>query len=392
MKQKYILPICLLLAACSSEEAVNNLPDPQPTDTAVSFSANIHGAMSRSGDDTELDISDYLHQHFIKDQSRIRIVNTVNYSVPGFNTLGEYEEYVYTGKGNETEATEPYSNFTPYREEDPTNDGFDWNEITPTANHFIFEAVCYPLGYEPFDKVQEDQSTIENFWKSDLLLAYHWQDLNERYKMVELYFHHAFSMIRVEVDLPISIPQHEGGFPSNAVQNVRLVKIQRGYEVDYTAAVDNDGLRPVRAIGNEESIQMLRVSGPDEENPQTQSYVYCGILPAQDIESKDEKDEDKELVEFTILTYPGERNQDPNQGSEWAEAVPKTYYFAPTTNFSLEREHITTLKLTYDDEVPEIIQVSASISNWGDWYTGIVLEPETDSDSETETPATEPQP
>ena len=70
MKQKYILPICLLLAACSSEEAVNNLPDPQPTDTAVSFSANIHGAMSRSGDDTELDISDYLHQQFIKDQNR----------------------------------------------------------------------------------------------------------------------------------------------------------------------------------------------------------------------------------------------------------------------------------------------------------------------------------
>ncbi len=382
MKQKYILPICFLLAACSSEEAVNNLPDTQPTDTAVSFSANIHSAMSRSGGDTELDIDDYRHQHFIKDKSRIRIVNTVNYSVPDFNTPDEYEEYVYTGEGNETEETEPYSNFTPYTGENPTNDGFDWNEITPTANHFIFEAVCYPLGYEPFDEVQEDQSTIENFWKSDLLLAYHWQDLDERYEMVELYFHHAFSMIRVKVDLPISMPQDEGGFPSNAVQSVKLVKIQRGYEVDYTSAVDNDGLRPVRVTGEDESIQMLQIEGPDENNTETQSYVYCAILPAQEIENG------KELVEFSILTYPGE--PDPADG-EWKEAVEKTYYFTPTTNFSLEQEHITTLKLTYDHEVPEIIQVSASISDWGDWYTGIVLEPETESDSETETPATEPQ-
>lgn len=380
MKQKYILPIYLLLAACSSEEAVNNLPETQPTDTAVSFSANIHGNMSRSGDESGLEIDDYLHQHFIKNKSRIRIVNTVNYSVPDFNTPGQYEEYVYKGEGNETKETEPYPNFTPYKEEDPDNEGFDWNEITPTANHFVFEAVCYPLGYEPFDEVQDDQSTIENFWKSDLLLAYHWQDLNERYKMVELYFHHAFAMIRVEVDLPIShMQQDKGGFPPNAVQNVKLVKIQRGYEVDYTSAVDNDSLRPIRVTGEDESIEMLQIKEPDEDNTETQSYVYCGILPAQEIENG------KELVEFSILTYPGER--DDTEESEWAKAEPKTYYFTPTTNFSLEQEHITTLKLTYDHEEPEIIQVSASISEWGNWYTGMVLEPEPD----TETTPTDPQ-
>ncbi|ADY36048.1 hypothetical protein Bacsa_1476 [Phocaeicola salanitronis DSM 18170] len=383
MKQKYILPICLLLAACSSEEAVNNLPDPQPTDTAVSFSANIHSAMSRSGDDTELDIDDYRHQHFIKDKSRIRIVNTVNYSVPGFNTPGEYEEYVYKGEGDENENTDPYPNFAPYIEEDPTNEGFDWNEITPTANHFIFEAVCYPLGYEPFDKVQEDQSTIDNLWKSDLLLAYHWQDLDERYKIVELHFRHAFAMIKVEADLPISMmPQDAGGFPRNAVTSVRLVKIQRGYEVDYTSAVDNNRLRPVQATGEEESIEMYQIEGPDENNPNTQSYTYCGILPAQGIESS-EDGRPKELVEFTILTYPGE----PIEGTDqWKEPVEKTYYYVPQDNFSLVQEHITTLKLTYNHEVPEIIQVGASIEEWGNWYTGIVLEPETET-----TPA-EPQP
>lgn len=365
MKKKYIIPILsLLLAACSSEEPVNNAPETKPTDTAVSFSASISGSTSRSGEDTE--ITDYLHQHFIKDKSLIRIVNTVNYSVPQFDDPAEYKEYIYTGNGgDDAETTIPYPNFTPYPNAD--EDGFDWNRINPTANHFIFEAVCYPLTYTPFDEVQADQSTIENLWKSDLLLAYHWQDLNERYKMVELKFHHAFSMIRVEADLPISMPQDEGGFPENAVTKVKLVKIQRGYEVDYTSAIDNNGLRPVKVLGEDESIEMYRISGPDESNTHTQSYVYCAILPTQEIESG------KELVEFTILTYPGERNE----GEEgYKEAVEKTYYFTPKTNFSLEQEHITTLKLTYDHEVPEIIQVNATVSKWGDWYTGMVLEPD----------------
>ena len=378
MKQKYILPICLLLAACSSEEVTNNLPVTEPDDTAVSFSANISGNSSRSDDASG--VGDYLHQQFIKDQSRIRIVNTVNYSVPQFDDPAEYEEYTYQGNGEDSEETTPYPNFRPTTE----GEGFDWNRISPTANHFVFEAVCYPLAYKHFDKVQSDQSTIDNLWKSDLLLAYHWQDLDERYKIVELHFRHAFAMVKVEADLPISMPQDAGGFPSNAVQSVKLVKIQRGYEVDYTSAVDNDGLRPVGVTGEDESIQMLRIEGPDENDTKTQSYVYCAILPAQEIENG------KELVEFSILTYPGER--DDTEESGWAKAEPKTYYFTPTANFSLEQEHITTLKLTYDYEVPEIIQVSASISNWGDWYTGIVLEPETDSDSETKTPATEPQP
>lgn len=376
MKQKYILPICLLLAACSSEEVTNNLPVTEPDDTAVSFSANISGNSSRSDDASGVD--DYLHQQFIKDQSRIRIVNTVNYSVPQFDDPAEYEEYTYQGNGEDSEETTPYPNFRPTTE----GEGFDWNRISPTANHFVFEAVCYPLAYKHFDKVQSDQSTIDNLWKSDLLLAYHWQDLDERYKIVELHFRHAFAMVKVEADLPISMPQDAGGFPRNAVTSVRLVKIQRGYEVDYTSAVDNNRLRPVQATGEEESIEMYQIEGPDENNPNTQSYTYCGILPAQGIESS-EDGRPKELVEFTILTYPGE----PIEGTDqWKEPVEKTYYYVPQDNFSLVQEHITTLKLTYNHEVPEIIQVGASIEEWGNWYTGIVLEPE------TETPPAEPQP
>lgn len=377
MKQKYILPICLLLAACSSEEVTNNLPVTEPDDTAVSFSANISGNSSRSDDASG--VNDYLHQQFIKDQSRIRIVNTVNYSVPQFDDPAEYEEYTYQGNGEDSEETTPYPNFRPTTE----GEGFDWNRISPTANHFVFEAVCYPLAYKHFDKVQSDQSTIDNLWKSDLLLAYHWQDLDERYKIVELHFRHAFAMVKVEADLPISMmPQDAGGFPRNAVTSVRLVKIQRGYEVDYTSAVDNNRLRPVQATGEEESIEMYQIEGPDENNPNTQSYTYCGILPAQGIESS-EDGRPKELVEFTILTYPGE----PIEGTDqWKEPVEKTYYYVPQDNFSLVQEHITTLKLTYNHEVPEIIQVGASIEEWGNWYTGIVLEPETET-----TPA-EPQP
>ena len=186
MKDKYIIPIlCLLLAACSSEDAVNGETDVQPADTEVAFSASIGGGSPSRANGED---NDYLHEHFIKDKSRIRVVNTVNYSVPDFTDRNQYKEYIYIGEGNEvyndeTWATTDEINFKPHE-----GNGFNWNEIRPTAASFVFEAACYPKDYEPFTEVPEDQSQLDNFLKADLLLAHHRQDLNARYDLVKLRF------------------------------------------------------------------------------------------------------------------------------------------------------------------------------------------------------------
>ena len=100
MKKKYIIPVCMLLAACSSNETLPTTDVEPVHSTNVTFSASIGGSStSRSkGED------DYLHNNFIYEKgengrkSRIRIVNTVNYSVPDFQTVGAYKEYEYNGE------------------------------------------------------------------------------------------------------------------------------------------------------------------------------------------------------------------------------------------------------------------------------------------------------
>lgn len=374
MKKKHIIPVLLLLAACTSEETINNSPEIQPTDTAVGFSASIGGGSPSRADEEEDD--EYLHKDFINEgeggrQSRIRIVNTVNYSVPDFTDATQYKEYAYTGDGTENWDSNE-ANFTPWQE----GGGFNWNEIRPTAASFVFEAACYPNSYEPFETVPTDQSEkIEDFLKADLLLAHHRQDLDARYDLVKLRFYHAFAMIRVKIELPVTGPQVKGGFPSQAIQEVRLENMKVGYDIDYTSAIDNNGLRPVSAseAGTASDIKMypLKYAQSSTESSSTvESYVYCGIVPEQTIA------EGSTLVSFSINTYPGTQNEN----NEWDGAEPREYIFVRRNqNIRIRQAYITDLQLGIKVDVPETILLNAEVQPWAERSTEMPLEPDADS-------------
>lgn len=373
MKKKYIIPIYLLLAACSSNETLPTTDVEPEQSTDVAFSASISGGGSIGRADDE----PYKHNQFILDRSRIRVVNTVNYSTPDFTDAtegesSEYKEYKYTKKvENENEI-----NFTPYQE-----NGFNWNDIRPTAASFIFEAACYPMEYKYFSEVAADQSTLENFWKADLLLAHHAQPLSQRYDLVQLKFHHVFAMVRVEIDLPISDPYEAGGFPEDAITKVELVDMQVGYHVDYTSAIGNNECRTVTASGaNKANISMYHLN-PDEEpvfegNVRKQHYEFCGIVPVQSIMNKD-------LVRFTIRTYTGEVSNDEQPVID----EDKTYIFHPgaadsgmeTTTINLTQEWITVLNLSVTHTPQQTILLNAEIQPWDNAYTEMDMSPVTDT-------------
>lgn len=367
MKKKYIIPVLLLcFTACTSEEETNTVP---VADRAVGLSAAINGRSSTRADEEN---DEYLHKYFLNEdnteggrQSKIRVINTVNYSTPDFTDDTQYKEYAYVGAGDGTdEDTEP--NFEPVTE----GKGFDWDEISPTAASFVFEAACYPNDYEPFDEVEENQSNITNFLKADLLLAHHRQDLSARYDLVKLKFWHAFAMIKVIVELDVAPPTLAGGFPQDAITEARLVNRQRGYTVDYTSAIDNDGLRHATATGDDSTpIKMLQLSKEDETGPggtvTRQKYVYCGIIPEQAIEVNEA------LVEFTINTYSGNQVD-----GVFEEAQPKEYVFTRTIqNIQIQAAHITVLTLGVVQKVPEMIYLGAEVQKWGERYTEMELEP-----------------
>lgn len=378
MKKKHIIPIVLLLTACSANDTLPTTDVDPEASIAVPFSASI-GGNSTSRSENE---DDYLHNNFIYEKdgrkSRIRIVNTVNYSAPDFQTEGAYKEYEYNGNKEDIwDDDEINVNFVAYN-----NNGFVWNDIRPTSANFVFEAACYPMEYEYFSKIETDQREKENFWKADLLLAHHAQSLEQRYDLVKLKFHHVFAMVHIKMDLPISGPGTPGGFPEDAIQGVKLVDMQTGYTTDYNAAINNDGLRTVIASGDKADIQMFCLK---KEEPvgsgteQTQHYEYCAIVPAQSI-APTEGEEKRIFVQFEILTYPGtideEENPDP--------AEPKTYVFRPTETIDLSQEHITILTLRFEEAAAETILLHAEVANWTNAWTDLPMQPVEEGNQEKE--------
>lgn len=374
----YIIKISIaammaFMVACHSADEFSE--QNQEPHSRVLFGATIVGSSgSMRGNSDEY----YKHDNFIKNRSRIRVVNTVNYSVPDFYDEGNFCEYIYT---IETENVEP--NFFPYKKgatnpEDliDENAGFDWDKIIPTSSAFVFEAACYPMRYEPFTKIATDQSSQDNFWSADLLLAHTRKPLSERYNLLQLKFWHVFSMVRVELELPIADFDSDCGFPDNiyndegmeievpTVKEVRLNNMQVEYEIDYAASIGSDALRTVKGIGSKDgTIKMYRLPGTDKTENKKLYCSFAAIVPTQMIEK------DKPLVGFTIRTIVGV------DGDKKQIIEEKEYVFKPNTAIEMTQAYITVLKLSNNEDSLEPVLISAETIPWDDAYTEVNLTP-----------------
>ena len=395
-----IMPF-LLLGSCSSEDAVVQTPETDGTG-AVAFSASIsNGSRSRadeSGSGTKTDSDAYLHNEFIVGRSRIRIVNTVNYSIPNFKEEGKYYEYINTKavedpNGGSAWDANAAANFFPYdpeaSESDPkyvNNDlAFKWEDIIPTSSAYVFEAACYPMKYTPFDNVESDQRTQENFWSADLLLAHHAIPLSQINSMVKLRFWHVFCMVRATITLPIADKTADEGFPENALKSsyldaedtpgetetpgLQLNDMWTGYTTDYAGAIDNDASRTVRAVtGNGASqadIQMYPVSMSTNGEKQEQTYVYAAIVPMQTVAAG------KTLVSLKINTIIG-LDADRKQ-----QVALRDYKFVPTgSSIEMRQGYITDLQLSFNESNQTPILIKAKVNPWNESYTDITLTPE----------------
>lgn len=369
--RKYIIKtsipaLIMLMTACHSSDEFSE----HVQETKVLIGATIAGNNKTSKADEY-----YKHDNFIKNRSRIRVVNTVNYSTPDFSDDGDYREYIYT------DTDDTGANFFPYKKgaTDPgdlidESFGFDWDKIVPTSSAFVFEAACYPMKYEPFTKIATDQSNQENFWSADLLLAHTRKPLSERYNLLRLKFWHVFSMVRVEIELPIADEDTDSGFPDNTyngeeitettIKEIRLNNMQVEYEIDYAASIGSDGLRTVKGKGNKDGvIKMYRLPGTDKTEDGKLYCSFAAIVPTQIIEK------DKPLVELTIRTIVGV-DSDKKQIIE-----DKEYIFKPNTAIEMTQAHITVLKLSNNEDTSNPVLISAQIIPWDNAYTEIDLTP-----------------
>lgn len=378
----YVSRIAILaLLVCGACHSSDQYLDQDCQDKSrLAVSAVMEGSEEATGS------SDYYkHDRFILNRSIIRVVNTVNYSVPDFKN-GEYYDYIYTEEGISWDDNQP--NFRPLKagtvfgdenRVDPEG-GFDWDRIVPTSNAFIFEAACYPMKYVPFDAVATDQSDVERFWSADLLLAHTRKPLNERYELLKLKFWHVFSMIRIELELPVAESNADSGFPESVpgdtdndkketVKSISLTGMYVTYNVRYAESIESNASRTVvgTSDGGRQNISMYRLPGEDkvtEKNGRRYlNCVFAAIVPTQQIRTQET------LLTLCINTIVGV-NEDMSKKIE-----ERTYVFQPKTAIDMRQGHITVLKLTADEKSLNPVLLSAEVNPWSEAYTEVDLTP-----------------
>lgn len=377
--KRYVSRIAILaLLVCGACHSSDQYLDQDCQDKSrLAVSAVMEGSEEATGS------SDYYkHDRFILNRSIIRVVNTVNYSVPDFKN-GEYYDYIYTLEdikwGDNQPNFRPLKAGTVFGDEnrvDPEG-GFDWDRIVPTSNAFIFEAACYPMNYEPFDAVATDQSDVERFWSADLLLAHTRKPLNERYELLKLKFWHVFSMIRVELKLPVAESNADSGFPEGTdndktVKSISLTGMYVTYNVRYAESIESNDSRTVvgTSDGGRQNISMYRLPGEDKVTEETEengrgylNCVFAAIVPTQQIRTQEA------LLTLCINTIVGV-NEDMSKKIE-----KRTYVFQPKTAIDMRQGHITVLKLTADEKSLNPVLLSAEVNPWSKAYTEVDLTP-----------------
>lgn len=374
--KRYVSRIAILaLLVCGACHSSDQYLDQDCQDKSrLAVSAVMEGSEEATGS------SDYYkHDRFILNRSIIRVVNTVNYSVPDFKN-GEYYDYIYTEEGIRWDENRP--NFRPLKagtvfgdenRVDPEG-GFDWDRIVPTSNAFIFEAACYPMKYVPFDAVATDQSDVEGFWSADLLLAHTRKPLNERYELLKLKFWHVFSMIRIELELPVAESNADSGFPEGTdndktVKSISLTGMYVTYNVRYAESIESNASRTVvgTSDGGRQNISMYRLPGEDkvtEKNGRRYlNCVFAAIVPTQQIRTQET------LLTLCINTIVGV-NEDMSKKIEG-----RTYVFQPKTAIDMRQGHITVLQLTADEKSLNPVLLSAEVNPWSEAYTEVDLTP-----------------
>lgn len=368
----YVSRIAILaLLVCGACHSSDQYLDQDCQDKSrLAVSAVMEGSEEATGSS-----DDYKHDRFILNRSIVRVVNIVNYSVPDFKN-GEYYDYIYTLEDIDWDDNQP--NFMPLKagtsnEVDPEG-GFDWDRIVPTSNAFIFEAACYPMKYEPFDAVATDQSDVEGFWSADLLLAHTRKPLNERYELLKLKFWHVFSMIRIELELPVAESNADSGFPEGTdndktVKSISLTGMYVTYNVRYAESIESNASRTVvgTSDGGRQNISMYRLPGEDkvtvENGRRYLNCVFAAIVPTQQIRTQET------LLTLCINTIVGV-NEDMSKKIE-----ERTYVFQPKTAIDMRQGHITVLQLTADEKSLNPVLLSAEVNPWSEAYTEVDLTP-----------------
>ena len=218
-----------------------------------------------------------------------------------------------------------------------------WKEDMIRNNNlqYVFTAITYYPGQSLLEdgehEVKAEQTTNENFLKSDFLVArsiYTGEDWKEN--GISLLFHHVLSRLDIELYLPIG-KEEDGLFNENIkdtkTKEIKLLDAVLNYEVDYSSTLTDRGLAGISKLqGNRQKSGAITMLSPTAGN------VVTGTP----------KNNKEEAVKFTFHAILPTHQLYPS-GKKCLEIKigDKSFSYAPNSDglFSFIQSKITTIQL-----------------------------------------------
>lgn len=408
--------VLLASLSCSRDDSEISEAD-KPDDSPVMFRAvptvsenDIQVDTRAPGDDDNKYLLDEKMWNFISNSSfkdgitriRLRLATT---SDEGWNFLSTYYEYIYSKEledrtTHDADGMETVYNFTPWSDNDgqykgEIGPGMTWSQIdgySVNGSTDVFAAL-FAQTYDATtaQTISQNQNTANDIINNDVLLAWHSVNNTDRQKQYfTLQLYHVYSMLAVEVEIPIYDPTDGLGFDETPTKGETLriddsenpntplttdSPIQKLEVTDQRLKVIfgngqlQNAIPSVKINDSEEqepqdiNMCLLAVSPPEEDkNPayadkgfKIQKYLYACILPASNASSGTASNT---AVRLTI--------KNPLNGT--TETYTCNTFNAPAGSsdaFTLVQGTITLLDLTLARGAKNPVLVTGKVLPWG---------------------------
>lgn len=377
MKSAYLkyltggLGLCLLVFLTSCQDTVSLSEAENHTDEVRSIMVHLG---TKAEGDTEF-VADITDQNQLGEGS-ILYISQLGTTLDPFqiDNTGNYTNNVYPYEWYENEEANWDQDYN--FQASPETTPIKWATVRnngSVGNAFSFYSLYFPVDNEIKFNVQQDQSVLEDFLRSDIMGAYH--ATSSLYSRLRFKLFHLMVNFKVTLYVPVYRQENEGysGFAQNGFQNAVMLNVNPNFSIEWRANRSSDTEAPLTVLNGSSTVTLIPYNPNAGIDPEIQTIKITDYYSGNTILTEEE--DEVYVYEFSFL-FPGQtftgnflRFQLNTPGASEG-ANPKNYYFASSqlkegaTEFGFTQGTLQQLYLYLPRTGNETIVVGANIVDW----------------------------
>lgn len=308
-----------LLCSCSGQGSAMREEDEAPRSYVEGLNVTIatraeSGSDGQTATDKPYNIEELIPYELLFDESTILQVSQQAVNIPPFQTEDAVYDYEYISSyvapENAWDDDECY-NFTPYRNGEP----LEWNKISDRGSYngsFALYCMYFPLDNHIRSiindagainySVMEDQSTVDNLKRSDILGAYH--STPEIFSRIRFRLFHLMTYLRIRLYVPVYDDTKNTGYREDALRYATLDNVTPYFAIDWGINRSSDEQGPVVSpLSGDGRITMYQHPLPEGQTKrEIEELRYADYLPKDYYDQGIEGDYDKvRAYDFSVI-------------------------------------------------------------------------------------------